>query len=77
MRSNEAIEAQPKRSRPTAGKLLRWVLPFAVSGAFFAYILGRVDVAAAFARMTPQVALYYLPPLVGIELARYICLLRR
>ena len=34
-----------------------------VSGAFFVYILSEVDFGAVLERMTPQAALYFLPPL--------------
>jgi len=46
------------------GRTLRWVLPFIVSAAFLAYILKGMELGAVLERMTPHVALYFLPPLL-------------
>ena len=55
--------SKEKTPLSSARKLARWTLPFAVSGVFFAYVLSGVDMAAVAERMTPRVALYFLPPL--------------
>jgi len=64
--------ADPKPTSPRRlglAKVVRWTLPFVVSVLFFAFLLSRIDVAAVFGRLTPGVAVRFLPPLVLYLLA--------
>jgi hypothetical protein len=51
----------PRRS--TLAKVLRWTLPFLVSGLFFAFLLSRIDFGAVRGRVSAEVAAGFLPPL--------------
>ncbi len=59
----DARMSERNTSRSTVSQIARWIVPFVVSGVFFAYVLSGVDTAAVVDRMTARVALYFLPPL--------------
>ncbi len=73
------IDPSSRRAAPST-RLLRWGLPFVVTGVCFAFIFATLDVGAALAAFTPRVALVFGPALavfLGVSLLiEAICLVR-
>lgn len=67
--SEEAETAPPAGAtavgRSRAATIARWVIPFLVSGSLLAWILSGMDVGRVFERLTLEVAMVFVPALLG------------
>lgn len=77
--SNKGPSANQGSKSGRLGRIARWVLPFIVSAAFFAFILQGMDIGAVMEKVTPRVALYFVPALIAFLvvslLIEAVCLL--